>query len=106
MMMLFAAIPSEILERMLGNADTILTIEGPAFASWQLNTEDLTNLTVPITLMFADETLSVYKEVTHALAKQLKAELVVVPGRHAFYCYRPQDLADALRRIVKSLPQH
>jgi pimeloyl-ACP methyl ester carboxylesterase len=103
---LFAAIPSEILERMLGNADTILTIESPAFASWQLNTEDLTNLTVPITLMFADETLSVYKEVTHALAKQLKAELVVVPGRHAFYCYRPQDLADALRRIVKSLPQH
>jgi pimeloyl-ACP methyl ester carboxylesterase len=103
---LFAAIPSEILERMLGNADTILTIESPAFASWQLNTEDLTNLPVPITLMFADETLSVYKEVTHELAKQLKAELVVVPGRHAFYCYRPQDLADALRRIVKSLPQH
>jgi pimeloyl-ACP methyl ester carboxylesterase len=33
---LFAAIPSEILERMLSNADTILTIESPGFASWHL----------------------------------------------------------------------
>ena len=101
----FAAIPGEILERMLGNADTILTIESPGFASWQPKTEDLTNLTVPITLMFANETLPVYKQVTQGLAQQLNAELVIVPGRHAFYCYRPQDLADALRRIVKSLLQ-
>ena len=100
---LFAAIPGEVLERMLGNADTILTIESPSFAGWQPTAEDLANLTVPITLMFANETLPVYKQVTHWLAKQLNAELVVVPGRHAFYCYRPQDLADALRRIVKTL---
>ena len=102
----FAAIPGEILERMLGNADTILTIESPAFASWQPKTEDLTNLTVPITLMFANETLPVYKQVTQWLAQQLNAELVIVPGRHAFYCYRPQDLADALRRILRRLLQH
>ena len=55
----FAAIPSETLERMLGNADTILTIEGPAFSSWKPKTEDLTNFNVPITLMFANETLPV-----------------------------------------------
>ena len=102
----FAAIPAEILERMLGNADTILTIESPGFARWQPKTEDLASLTVPITLMFANETLPVYKEVTHWLATQLKAELVIVPGRHGFYFYRPQDLAAALRRIVKGLPQH
>jgi len=102
----FAAIPGEILERMLGNADTILTIESPAFASWQPKAEDLTNLTVPITLMFANETLPVYKQVTQWFAQQLNAELVIVPGRHAFYCYRPQDLADALRRILRRLLQH
>jgi pimeloyl-ACP methyl ester carboxylesterase len=98
----FAAIPSEILERMLGNADTILTIEGPGFAGWQPKPKDLANLTVPMTLMFANETLPVYKEVTQWLATQLNAELVTVPGRHGFYFYRPQDLADALRRIVKT----
>ncbi|MEA2928272.1 MAG: hypothetical protein QOG38_700, partial [Hyphomicrobiales bacterium] len=52
-------------------------------------------------LMFANETLPVYKDVTQSLAKQLKAEVVIVPGLHGFYFYRPQDLADALRRIVK-----
>jgi pimeloyl-ACP methyl ester carboxylesterase len=99
----FAAIPGEILERMLGNSDTILTIESPGFARWQPKTADLTSLTVPITLMFANETLPVYRDVTHSLAKLLKAEVVIVPGRHGFYFYRPQDLADALRRIVKPL---
>ena len=101
----FAAIPGEILERMLGNADTILSIESPGFASWQPKTEDLTSLTAPIALMFANETLPAYKEVTLALAKLLNAEVVIVPGRHGFYLYRPQDLAEGLRQIVKSLLQ-
>jgi pimeloyl-ACP methyl ester carboxylesterase len=101
-----AAIPSDILERMLGNADTILTIENPGFASWQPKTEDLMNLNVPITPMFASDTLPVYKQLTNWLAKQLDAEAVIVPGRHAFYCYRPQDLADALRLILKRLPKN
>ena len=101
----FAAIPGEILERMLGNADTILSIESPGFASWQPKTEDLTSLTAPIALLFANETLPAYKEVTLALAKLLNAEVVIVPGRHGFYLYRPQDLADGLRQIVKSLLQ-
>ncbi|MGY2909512.1 alpha/beta fold hydrolase [Bradyrhizobium sp. URHC0002] len=101
----FAAIPGEILERMLGNADTILSIESPGFASWQPKTEDLTSLTAPIALMFANETLPAYKEVTLALAKLLNAEVLIVPGRHGFYLYRPQDLADGLRQMVKSLLQ-
>ena len=101
----FAAIPGEILERMLGNADTILSIESPGFASWQPKTEDLTSLTAPIAFMFANETLPANKEVTLALAKLLNAEVVIVPGRHGFYLYRPQDLADGLRQIVKSLLQ-
>ena len=101
----FAAIPDETLARMLDNADTILTIEAPGFARWQPKAEDLTSLTVPIALMFANESLPVYKDVTHALAELLKADVVIVPGRHGFYFYRPQDLADALRRIVQSLLQ-
>ena len=100
----FTAIPPDILERMLGNADTILTIESPGFASWQPKTEDLLKLSVPITLMFASDTLPVYKQVTNWLAKQLNAEPVIVPGHHGFYYYRPQDLADALRLILKRLP--
>lgn len=97
----FAAIPPDILKRMLGNADTILKIESPGFASWQPKLDDLTELSVPIALMYANDTLSVYKEVTHLLAKHLKIEPMTVSGRHGFYLYRPQDLADVLRPLLK-----
>ena len=63
-----AAIPSETLEEMLGDADRFSTIEGPGFSSWKPKTEDLADFNVPITLMFANETVPVYKEVTHLFA--------------------------------------
>ncbi len=96
-----AAIPSVVLERMLGNADTILRIESPGFASWQPKTEDLVRLKVPAVLMVTSETLPVYKRVMEWLASQLKVEPITVPGRHGFYYYRPQDLADVLRPILR-----
>jgi pimeloyl-ACP methyl ester carboxylesterase len=96
-----AAIPPEVLERMLGNADTILRIESPGFASWQPKTEDLARLRVPAVLLVANETLPVYKQVIEWLASQLKVEPITVPGRHGFYYYRPQDLADVLRPILR-----
>jgi pimeloyl-ACP methyl ester carboxylesterase len=98
----FAAIPPDVLARMLDNADTILTIEGPGFAGWQPTPEQLEKLRVPITLICADGTLPVYKEVTNWLAKQLSVEPVSVPGRHGFYYYRPQVLADVLRQILRA----
>src|SRR5262245_7330128 len=54
-----AAIPADVLERMLGNAETILTIESPGFASWHPRPEDLRKLKMPVTPMFASDTLPV-----------------------------------------------
>jgi pimeloyl-ACP methyl ester carboxylesterase len=99
----FAAIPPDVLERMLGNADTILNIEAPGFAGWQPKIEDLRSLRVPITLLLAADTLAVYKQVTVWLAGQLGIKPVIVPGLHGFYYYRPQDLADVLRPILRRL---
>jgi hypothetical protein len=83
------------------NADTILDIESPGFAGWQPSTEDLAALRVPVALVIARDTLPVYRQVTDWLAVQLEAEPITVPGRHAFYYYRPQDLADVLRPILR-----
>ncbi|HKW93427.1 MAG TPA: alpha/beta hydrolase [Methylomirabilota bacterium] len=95
------AIPPDILERMLNNADTILSIEGPGFAGWRPRDEDVAALSVPMVLMIARDTLPVYRQVTDWLASRLKVEPIVGPGRHAFYYYRPQDLADLLRPILR-----
>src|SRR5262249_47180484 len=94
-------IPADILERMLGNAETILSIEAPGFAGWQPTPSQLAALQVPVVLMVARDTLPVYRAVVEWLAAEIKVEPITVPGRHAFYYYRPQDLADALRPIVR-----
>ena len=98
-----AAIPSDTLERMLSNADTILNIEGPGFAGWRPRNEDLAALRVPVVLVIARDTLPVYREVTAWLARELKVEPITVPGQHAFYYYRPQDLSDLIRSILRRL---
>src|SRR5262249_56664455 len=99
----FAAIPPDVLERMLGNADTILAIEAPGFAGWPFTRQDIARLRVPVSLMIAAETLPEYRKVIAWLADELKVVPVTVPGKHSFYCYRPQDLADALRGILRGM---
>ena len=99
----FSAIPGDILERMFSNADTIISIEVPGFADWRLQIADLERLKVPVTLLVASETLPIYKAVTSWLAKQLHVQPITVPGRHGFYFYRPEELANALRPVLKSV---
>ena len=100
----FSAIPADILERMLSNAETILSIEVPGFAGWRLQVADLERLKIPMALLVASDTLPIYKAVTDWLAKQIHVQPITVPGHHGFYYYRPQDLANALRPILEGLP--
>ena len=95
------AIPADILERMLDNAETILNLEAPGFAGWQPSRRDLAGLRAPIVLLVARDTLPVYRQVTDWLAHEFKVDPIIVPGRHGFYYYRPQDLADVLRPILR-----
>src|SRR5262245_22122528 len=95
-------IPADILERMLANADTIVNLEG-AFAQWRPPAEALAAVTVPITLMVARETKPEYVAVVRWLERRLDARTITIPGRHGFYYYRPQDLADAVRPVFKEL---
>jgi len=99
----FSAIPADILERMLSNAETIISIEVPGFSNWRLQSADLEKLKVPMALLVASDTLPIYKAVTSWLAKQICVQPITIPGRHGFYYYRPQDLADVLRPIFKGL---
>ena len=99
----FSAIPADILDRMLANSETIISIEVPGFAVWRLPIADLTRLEIPIALLVASDTLPIYKAVTDWLARQIGVQPITVPGRHGFYYYRPQYLANALRPILKSL---
>lgn len=99
----FSVIPPEVLERMLSNADTIISIEVPGFSSWRLQDKDLEGLRIPIALLVASDTRQIYKDVTAWLAGRLNLQPTTVPGRHGFYYYQPHELANALRPILKNL---
>lgn len=90
------AIPSDVLERMLSNGDTMFNLE-TAFASWRPSDEQLASITVPIVLMVARDTQPGFVEVIRALEALLKTTRVTVPGPHGFYYYSPSDLAEAVR---------
>ena len=54
----------------------------------ETKTEDLANVTVPITLMFANETLPVYKQVTHSRLVQRTGIIrshAILGGLHHHY---------------------
>lgn len=91
-----AAIPRDILERMVSNGDTIFNIE-TAFATWLPSDEELSSIRVPIVLMIAQETQSAFVQVMKLLESRLKTKAVTVPGPHGFYYYSPKDLAGAVR---------
>src|SRR5262249_45180219 len=84
------AVPADILERMLGNADTILYLEASGFASWQPSRSQLADLEVPVMLMVARDTLPIYRSVVEWLAAEIKVEPITVPGRHAFLLLPPR----------------
>src|SRR5215510_688036 len=100
------AISADILERTLGNADTILNIEASGFAGWQPSRRQLADLEAPVVLMVARDTLPIYRTVVEWLAAEIKVEPITVPGRHAFYYYRPEDLADIFRPIVRGFARN
>jgi hypothetical protein len=56
--------------------------------------------------MVARDTLPIYRQITDCLAREFKVEPIMVPGRHAFYYYRPQDLAETLRPILRRFADH
>jgi pimeloyl-ACP methyl ester carboxylesterase len=90
------ALPADILERMIGNGDTMFNLE-TAFAAWRPSDEQLAAIEVPIVLMIAQGTQPGFVQVMKVLEARLGSKAQTVPGPHGFYYFRPGDLADAVR---------
>jgi pimeloyl-ACP methyl ester carboxylesterase len=91
-----SAIPPDVLERMMGNGDTMFNIE-TAFASWRPSDRQLASISVPVVLMIAQDTQPGFVQVMTVLEARLNTKAVTVPGPHGFYYFSPSDLAEAVR---------
>jgi pimeloyl-ACP methyl ester carboxylesterase len=97
-----AAIPSQTLERMLQNAETIFTVERSAeFTNWCPAEEALAAVTVPVALLMGRESPEYLREMANWLASRLKVSVSPVPGGHTAYFDHAPELVEALRPILR-----
>jgi pimeloyl-ACP methyl ester carboxylesterase len=92
-----------LLERMLGNGETLSGVEFGVFDSYRPDDATLAGVRVPVVVMVGAESLPYFGEASRWLAARLDAGLETLPGGHSPYIDRPQETARALRPLLRRL---
>ena len=97
-----AAIPSQTLERLLQNAETVFGIErSEEFANWCPTEAALATVQVPVAVLMGRESAEFFGEMANWLAPRLNAVVITAPGGHAAYFDHAPELAETLRPILR-----
>jgi pimeloyl-ACP methyl ester carboxylesterase len=84
-----------------GNAETCLVTEMPVFPAYEPDEATLAAVEVPVRVMVGPD--SAIGEPAGWLAGQLGVELESLPGGHTPYFDRPQEMAEALRPMLREM---
>jgi pimeloyl-ACP methyl ester carboxylesterase len=87
-------------ERMVGNAETFLGVEIPAFESYRPDDAALAALEVPVEVLVSEQGPPFIAGIAALLAERIGVPVARTPGTHAPYHDRPRELADAIRRFL------
>jgi pimeloyl-ACP methyl ester carboxylesterase len=90
-------------ERMLGNGETFFGLDFAGIGSYQPDDATLTGVEVPVTVVAGAESPPFLIEVSRWLAARLNVELETLPGAHTPYFDRPEEMARALRPLLRKL---
>jgi pimeloyl-ACP methyl ester carboxylesterase len=97
----FENLDPQLRERMLGNGETCLVTEMPVFPAYGPDEATLAAVEVPVRVMVGPD--SALGEPAGWLAGQLGVELGILPGGHTPYFDRPQEMAEALRPMLREM---
>jgi pimeloyl-ACP methyl ester carboxylesterase len=97
----FENLDPQLRERMLGNGETCLVTEMPVFPAYEPDEAALAAVEVPARVMVGPD--SALGETAGWLAGQLGVELESLPGGHTPYFDRPQEMAEALRPMLREM---
>jgi pimeloyl-ACP methyl ester carboxylesterase len=97
----FENLDPQLRERMLGNGETCLVTEMPVFPAYEPDEATLVAVEVPVRVMVGPD--SAIGESAGWLAGRLGVELESLPGGHTPYFDRPQEMAEALRPMLREL---
>lgn len=94
-----------LLERMLGNGETLFGVEFGVFDSYGPDDATLAGVKVPVVVMVGTESPPYFGEASRWLATRLDAGLETLPGGHSPYIDRPEETAQALRPLLRQLSE-
>jgi pimeloyl-ACP methyl ester carboxylesterase len=99
----FEHLEPELRERMLGNAEVFFGLEFGAIGPYRPHKESLAAVDVPVRIMAGTESPPPLVAVARWLAERLDVELESLPGAHTPYFDRPEEMAQALRPLLREL---
>lgn len=98
----YESIPPDVLERVLGNAETFFQLEMPSFVKYVPDAETIAISQVPIVPLAGAENRGTFLyETTRWLAGCAGTEVVELPGGHAGFINYPAEAAAVLRPILR-----
>ena len=99
----FENLDPDLRERMLGNGEVLFDIEFEPLTSYHPNEDALAAAEVPVRVMVSTNSFPYFGETVRWLAERLDAEVNELPGGHAPYLDRPEDVAEAIRPFLSQL---
>jgi len=89
--------------RIRGNGDVAFRVESPAWGRFAPDAGELAALAAPVVVMRGRESAPLFHESAAALAQSLGVEPVPAPGAHAPQLDRPDELAAAIRPLLRRM---
>ncbi len=102
----FENLDPELRERMLNNGETLFGVEFGTFESYHPDRATLAAVQTPVQVMASTGSAPPFVETSRWLAERLGVELETLPGGHAPYFDRPEELAQSIRPLLRRLTEH
>ena len=97
----FENLDPHLQDRMLGNGETFFGTEMGVLEPYQPEEATLAAVEVPVRVMVGTESAPFFAETARWLADSVSVELERLPGGHACYFDRPEEMAKALRPLLR-----
>jgi len=100
----YEGLPAELRERMLGNGQTLLSLEMPIFSRYRPQDAVVSAIQLPVGVLQSSDTLRSFRRpICEWLARLAHTEVGSLLGGHACYLDRPEETASRLRPYLQQL---
>ncbi|QHK18963.1 alpha/beta fold hydrolase [Pseudarthrobacter psychrotolerans] len=95
-----ALLPPDFLEGLRTNARVLLEAEFGAFASWRPEPKALAEMSMPLTILSAEQTAPFFLEAAQWIASHAGVSRRAVPGGHMGFLNHPREIAEEIDAML------